>query len=394
MSKPYLNKAQFSAELEKCLQCPAKPCEKACPVKCSPHDFIAAAKEGNIKRAGALILAQNPLGETCGLICPDKFCMRACLRQHIDTSIRIPAVQAEIMRRIREDGTAERLKKTAADGRRVAIVGAGPAGIGAAAELIKYGFAVTVFERESTVGGALNMIPMERLPREIIAHEWQRLSENAAVEIRLNTPISDYNSLLQQGFDAVIAAPGEQKSRTLGIDGEYWMVDYTDYLKNPQQYAASGHVGIIGGGAAAVDCAITAANSGATHVEMFVRRRLSDMRITPTERCSLLEKQIDITTMTRVTKVEKADDMLTIYTCKTQFNAEGRLQDVPQTEVARAGLSLLVSALGSTRAEEPNEAENIFYAGDFVNGGSTAVEAVASGKQTAARVAEKFAAEK
>lgn len=390
MSKPYLNKAQFSAELEKCLQCPTKPCEKACPVKCSPHDFIAAAKENNIKRASALILAQNPLGETCGLICPDKFCMRACLRQHIDMPIRIPAVQAEIMRRAREDGAAERLKKTAANGRRVAIVGAGPAGIGAAAELIKYGFAVTVFERESSLGGALNMIPIARLPREIIAYEWQRLSENTEVEICLNTPISDYNYLLQQGFEAVIAAPGEQKSRTLGIDGEYWMVDYTDYLKNPQQYAAGGHIGIIGGGAAAVDCAITAANNGAKHVEMFVRRRLSDMRITPAERNSLLEKQIDITTMTRVTKVEKADDMLTIHTCKTQFNAEGRLQDVPNTEVARSGLSLLISALGSTRAEEPQEAENIFYAGDFINGGSTAVEAVASGKKAAELVAQKF----
>ncbi len=390
MSVTYLNKAQFSAELEKCLQCPTKPCEKACPVKCSPHDFIAAAKENNIKRAGALILAQNPLGETCGLICPDKFCMRACLRQYIDMPIRIPAVQAEIMRRIRKSDAPERVKKISSNGYKVAVVGAGPAGIGATAELIKYGFAVTVFERESSLGGALNMIPIARLPREIIAYEWQRLSENTAVEICLNMPISDYNSLLQQGFDAVIAALGEQKSRTLGIDGEYWMIDYTDYLKNPQQYAAGGHVGIIGGGAAAVDCATTAANNGAKHVEMFVRRRLSDMRITPAERNLLLEKQVDITTMTRVTKVEKNEDMLTIYTCKTQFNEEGRLQDVPQTEVARSGLSLLISALGSTRTEEPQEAENIFYAGDFVNGGSTAVEAVASGKKAAMFVAQKF----
>ena len=389
MSKPYLNKAQFSAELAKCLQCPSKPCEKACPVKCSPHDFIGAAKENNLKRAASAIAAQNPLGETCGLICPDKFCMRACLRQHIDMPIKIPMVQAEIMRQVREKGNIER-SKTTADGRKVAIIGAGPAGIGAAAELIKRGCKVTVFERENAVGGALNMIPAWRLPHEVVEYEWRRLSESAAVEIRLNTPVTDYKALLRQGFDAVIVAVGEQKSRTLGVDGEFWMVDYTEYLKNPQQYISSGHVGIIGGGAAAVDCAVTAAQNGANHVEMFVRRRLSDMRITAAERESLLIHQVDITTMTRITKIEKAGEVLTTYTCKTRFNDSGKLEDVPHTEVAREGFALIVSALGSTRAQDPETADNIYYAGDLINGGSTAVEAVASGKQTARMAAEKL----
>ena len=298
-------------------------------------------------------------------------------------------VQAEIMRQVREKGNIER-SKTTADGRKVAIIGAGPAGIGAAAELIKRGCKVTVFERENAVGGALNMIPAWRLPHEVVEYEWRRLSESAAVEIRLNTPVTDYKALLRQGFDAVIVAVGEQKSRTLGVDGEFWMVDYTEYLKNPQQYISSGHVGIIGGGAAAVDCAVTAAQNGANHVEMFVRRRLSDMRITAAERESLLIHQVDITTMTRITKIEKAGEVLTTYTCKTRFNDSGKLEDVPHTEVAREGFALIVSALGSTRAQDPETAENIFYAGDLINGGSTAVEAVASGKQTARMAAEKL----
>ena len=390
MKPRYLSQPQFEAELNKCLQCPAKPCAQACPVKCSPHDFIAAAQKGDIKQAAALIVAQNPMGEVCGLICPDKFCMRACLCQHIDAPIKIPQVQAEIMRRAREDNLLPTMPNATANGKKIAVIGLGPSGVGAIAELVKHGFHVTAFEAENTVGGALNLIPAMRLPREIVTFEWQRLAQNPLIEAHFNRTIKDYPALLQQGFDAVIVAVGVQKSRTLGIEGENLLLDYTEYLQNPAHYATAGNVAIVGGGAAAVDCVLTAKAQGAANVEMFVRRRLSDMRITATERQLLLENQVDITTMTRVTRVVKSGNTLTAYTCKTRFNTDGRLEDVPQTEIIRDGFALIVSALGSTRAEEMQQAENIFYAGDFVGGGSTAVEAIASGKQIAQEVAKKL----
>ncbi len=386
MSDLYLRKAQFAAELEKCLQCPTKPCEKACPAGCSPCDFITAARSGDMKKAAQQIAAQNPLGETCGLICPDKFCRRACLRQHIDAAIKIPAVQAEIMRQARENNLLEPAEITTANGKKIAIIGAGPAGMGAAAELLKQGFAVTVFERDAAVGGALNLIPQQRLPRETVAYEWQRLARGDLLEIRLNTKVSAYEDLLRRGYAAVIVAVGEQKRRTLGVAGEDLLLDYTQYLKNPAEYITSGNVAVIGGGAAAVDCAITAVKQGAIHTEMFVRRSLSDMRITAQERDSLLANRVDISTMTRITRVEGGAAGLTAYTCKTRFNAEGKLEDVPHTEVARGGFTHIISALGSARAEEPITQENIFYVGDFINGGSTAVEAVASGKKAALEI--------
>lgn len=390
MKPHYLTKPQFAAELEKCLKCPTKPCEKACPVHCSPHDFIAAAQKNDIAQAADLIARQNPLGEVCGLICPDKFCMNACLRSHIDAPIRIPPVQAEIMRRASENNLRTPLQYAPFNGKRVAVIGLGPSGIAAVFELTKLGFKVTAFEAADTVGGALNLIPMARLPRKIIAHEWQYLAQNPLVETHFKTTVADYPALLQQGFDAVIVATGEQKSRSLGITGESLTIDYTEYLKNPEKYATTGNVAVVGGGAAAVDCANTAAESGAANVEMFVRRRLSDMRITVAERYSLLQNQVNITTMTRVTMVVKSDDTLTAYTCKTQFNADGRLEDVPQSEIARGGFALIVLALGSTRAEDLQPTENIFYAGDIVTGSSTAVEALASGKQIAQEVAKRI----
>lgn len=379
----YITASQFSAELERCLQCPTKPCLKACPVSCSPCDFIANAKQNNIQKAAELIAAQNPLGETCGLICPDKFCVRACLRQYKDSPIRIPAVQAEIMHQARLQNLCSPLPIVPLNGKKIAVIGAGPAALGAISVLIRQGFNVTVFEKEDSVGGALNLIPTMRLPRELIACEWQKFLNHPAISLQTKTEIADYDALVTQGFDAVVVATGEQKSRTLGIEGEDLALDYTQYLKNPQNFATDKSVAVIGGGEVAADCALTAVQTGSGQVEMFVRRRLNDMRITEQERENLLNNRVNISPMTRVTKIKKQSDTLTLYTCKTQFNEEGRLIDVPQSEIVREGFSRVILALGSTRDREMIEAEHIFYAGDFATGSSTAVEAVASGKQIA-----------
>ncbi len=383
MKNKYLTSPQLQAELEKCLQCPTKPCMKACPAKVSPADFIALAKKGEWTKAAEEIERQNPMGEVCGLICPDKFCMHACTRQHIDASIRIPEVQAAIMQKARQSQTVSALQITPANGKKVAVIGLGPAGISAVIALLKQGFKVAAFEKSAVVGGALNYIPEVRLPREVIAYEWQKWQNHPLLEVHFNQSISDYAALLAQGFDGVIVASGEQKTRTLGIAGEDLAVQWTDYLREPQKYADAKNVAIVGGGAVAVDCAVTAKMQEAQNVEMFVRRRLSDMRITPQERRQLLEHQIDITTMTRLTKIENNANHLTAWTVKTRFNDAGKLEDQPQTEISRLGFDLIVLALGSTRAEELAPTDRIIYAGDVLNGGSTAVEAVASGKAAA-----------
>lgn len=381
MKSKYLTSPQLQAELEKCLQCPAKPCMKACPAQVSPADFMALAKKGEWLKAAEEIERQNPLGEICGLICPDKFCMQACTRRHIDAPIRIPEVQAAIMQKARQMRIDNTTQTTSANGKKVAVIGLGPAGISAVVALLKQGFRVTAFEKSAVVGGALNYIPQVRLPREVIAYEWQKWQNHPLLEVHFNQSVSDYVALLAQGFDAVIVASGEQKTRTLGIEGEDFAVQWTDYLRQPQKYADAKNVAIVGGGAVAVDCAVTAKMQGAQNVEMFVRRRLSDMRITAQERLQLLEQQVDITTMTRLTKIENNADNLAAWTVKTRFNDAGKLEDQPQTEVARQGFDLIVLALGSMRAEELASTERIIYAGDVLNGGSTAVEAVASGRK-------------
>ena len=154
---------------------------------------------------------------------------------------------------------------------KLAIIGSGPAGISAASVLLKAGYMVEVFEKSSILGGALNMIPDIRLPKEIINAEWLNLVQHFPLIINTNHEINNPRSLLSQGFSGVIVAIGENKYRKLDIDGEILTINYNEYLLNPEKYKEFNNVAVVGGGAAAVDCTTTAHLNGAKKIEMFVR---------------------------------------------------------------------------------------------------------------------------
>ena len=382
--KLYLTNTQLKAETDRCLHCAEKPCMKACPANCSPADFIAAAKgmtPADYGRAAEIILKSNPLGQMCGLTCPDRFCMKACTRRAFDTAIKIPAVQAAILEKAREAGTVDVPSPVAPNGKNAAIVGAGPAGLAAAAVLARKGYSVTVFEASDSVGGAAKLIPEARLPRAVIEKDWAFVKTLGDITLKANRRVANPVDLLKDGYDGVIVAVGEPHSATMGIPGEDLAISFMDYLKSPEKYKTDGNVAVLGGGAVATDCAVTAKDSGAQNVEMFVRRRVCDMRLTGGERAWLLEKTIDITSMTRVEKIEKTGDTYTLYTCKTRFNGT-KLEDIPDTTIRRPDFARVVMAVGS-KADPKKEAEKVVYAGDCNHGGSTIVEAVASGKNAA-----------
>lgn len=386
MQKLYLELSQLKAELDRCLQCKTKPCMHACPVKCSPCDFIKYAKENNYVKAVEEILRQNPLGEVCGLVCPDKFCVKACLRKNVDVPVEIPKVQATIMQKAR-NATTENAEY---NGKKIAVVGLGPAGIGAVAEALKNGFAVDAFEKETSVGGALNLIPVQRLPREVLAFEWQRLKQNRLLTVNLGVEIKDYSALCKQNYNAIIVSVGQQQRISMGICGEEFAVDYYEYLQNPQKYTSKGYVIIIGGGQVATDCALTALAQGAEKTEMLVRRALNNMRITTTERENLLNSGVNITTMTHPTKIEKINNSFIVHCIRTEFDENGKLNDIIGSETSLSGVDLVVKALGATGNQKLYENDKIIYAGDFITGSSTVVEAIASGKEAVRKIMQNF----
>ena len=160
------------------------------------------------------------------MVCPDKFCVKACLRKNVDVPVEIPKVQATIMQKAR-NATTENAEY---NGKKIAVVGLGPAGIGAVAEALKNGFAVDAFEKETSVGGALNLIPVQRLPREVLAFEWQRLKQNRLLTVNLGVEIKDYSALCKQNYNAIIVSVGQQQRISMGICGEEFAVDYYSCL--------------------------------------------------------------------------------------------------------------------------------------------------------------------
>lgn len=377
---------KIKQELARCLGCRVMPCAKACPLGVSPHDFIAAAKAGGYAEAAALIAAKNPLPQTCGLVCPDLFCQKACIRCRIDSAVEIPCLQAEIIKK----GGLPPLALPQKNGKKAAIIGGGSAGLGALFELITNGWQVDLYEKSPTLGGAARLIPEYRLPKSVLDAEIARLVANDRVTVHLNTEITDFLSLKKQ-YDGVILALGEPNFRTLGIKGEEHCVSYIEFLSHPEKYTAQ-KIAVCGGGEVALDCALTAARQNAA-VEMFVRRRRTDMRIMARDQKALDEKGITVRALTSVTEINKEGNVCCLTAVNNEINAEGKAVHCHGTECELKGYDLVVQALGSYFPKE-NIPEGFIIAGDMTGTSGTVVQALASGMDAARRLISSTGEEK
>src|SRR5512138_2420955 len=190
---------QLQTELLRCEYCEEKPCKNACPVNCSPFDFIMAARVGNqsdLQRAAAEIMSSNPLGGVCGLVCPDRFCMAACSRKKFDGSINIPRVQATLVEMAKRLGGIPKFSTPVSNGKKVAVIGGGPAGLGAAAALGQLGYAVDLFEARETLGGMMNLIPEQRLDKCVVQSDIEFLLSLGALTAKTGVKVDEPKKLL------------------------------------------------------------------------------------------------------------------------------------------------------------------------------------------------------
>jgi len=386
---------QLQTELLRCEYCEEKPCKEACPVNCSPFDFMMAARVGNpsdIKRAAAEIMSSNPLGGVCGLVCPDRFCMAACSRKKFDGSINIPKVQATLVEMAKRLGGIPAFSVPTPNGKKVAIIGGGPAGLGVASVLGQLGYAVDIFESRETLGGMMNLIPDQRLDKAVVQSDIEFLLSLGVIKAKTGKKVENPKSLLGQGYDAVCVTTGLWKPIELGIENENLAIKMVDLLANKEVYKFDGRVAIIGGGATALDCAITAKECGATHVEMFMLEKLSEMPLTGAERQELIDHDIEVNGRIRISKIQTGGKGITgIETKKVQL-PEGQpfkpanILDIEGTDVVRTEFRTVVMAIGMRSYIAREQINGLFYAGDVSNGPSTVVEAVAHGKNIAIEI--------
>jgi len=354
-----------------------------------------AARVGNpsdIKRSAAEIMRSNPLGGVCGLVCPDRFCMAACSRKNFDGSINIPKVQATLVEMAKKLGGIPKFSIPTPNGKKIAVIGGGPAGLGVASVLGQLGYAVDIFESRDSLGGMMNLIPDQRLDKDVVQTDIEFLLSLGAITAKTGVRVEDPRWLLAQGYDAVCVTTGLWKPIELGIENENLAIKMVDLLSNKDAYTFDGRVAIIGGGATAVDCAITAKERGATHVELFMLEKLSEMPLTAAERHELVDYDIEINGRIRVSKIRTDSKVVSgIETKKVQL-PEGQpfkpanIRDVDGTEGVRTDFNAVVMAIGMRSSITREQVDGLFYAGDISNGPTTVVEAVASGKNIALEI--------
>jgi len=328
----------------------------------------------------------NPLGGVCGYVCPDHHCKDACVRAGIDRPVEIPSVQATLVAMAKALSGMPGVGEVQPSGKKVAVLGAGPAGLAAAAFLARKGHRVEIFEQHTEAGGAMNLIPEHRLPRQVIRSDIAWTLGLGDIHTHLGARLTDPLSLLDSGlFHALVVATGLTTPVSLGVKGEHRAIPGLEYLADPDSHDLSGVVAVIGGGATAVDCAITAKMRGARRVEIICLERLDEMPLSSSERAELLEHGVEISGRTAVRRIREGY----ITTHRVEVNGPFRLdaiEVVEGTKRRRPDIDHVIIAIGArpdrNRADDPR----VFYAGDGLNGPTTVVTASASGKNAAMQV--------
>lgn len=281
-----LTNREAEEEANRCLYCYDAPCIQACPTGIDIPSFIKKISSGNLQGSAKTIMTANPVGASCSRVCPtEELCEGACVLNHSTKPIMIGDLQ-----RYATDWAMQNekvlFKAGKKNGKTVAIVGGGPAGLSAARELALLGYSVTIFEAEKEAGG-LNTygIVSFRLPQRVSYWEIDQV-KSLDVEIRTNTRVGQDVSAkeLIDGYDAVVLAIGMSSVPKLGIEGEelasvYDAIDFVKATKSadiPTNMIGK-KVAVIGAGNTAVDAATCSVRLGAENVKMLYRRTEKEM---------------------------------------------------------------------------------------------------------------------
>ena len=404
-----------------CLNCPVKPCSnKGCPLGNNIPEFIKAVKEEDYKNAYEILSETTVLQAVCGRICPHtKQCEGSCVRGIKSNPVSIGDLEAFVG----DIAIKENYKlKTFVQGnqnkdKKIAIVGGGPAGLTAAAFLLKNGYSVTVYEKYDYLGGLLvHGIPEFRLPKQIVKETVQKIID-LGLQVKYNQELGKNLTLkhLEKEYDAVFLAFGSNITTKMGIEGEELQGVFGGNQllekKNHPDYTDK-KVAIIGGGNVAMDCARTIKRLGAQEVKVIYRRAEEQMPAENKEIQEAKEEGIEFLFQNNIMRILGKDKVEKVELIKTQLvQKEGEDRKIPvnipdsnyiididyiimalgsKPEDFVNNLGLQLNKWGYIQIDENNKTSNpkVFAGGDIAGAKGTVAWAARSGRDAANSIIE------
>jgi glutamate synthase (NADPH/NADH) small chain len=355
--KPPLDAKQALVESSRCYFCFDAPCIEACPTGIDIPGFIRKIATGNLKGAAVEILDENIMGGACARVCPTEvLCEQACVRNLSEGKpVRIGALQRHATDWLL-DHDVQPYRRGPATGKRVAVVGGGPAGLACAHRLALLGHEVTVFEARDKLGGLNEYgIAAYKVPNDFAQREVDFILSVGGIKAELGTALGRELSLaeLRQGFDAVFLAIGLGGVNALQLAGEAMggvedAVGYIARLRQAADLAAlpvGRRVVVIGGGNTAIDIAVQSKRLGAEDVTIVYRRGPGQMGATPHEQEFAQTNGVRIRHWARPVRLVAADGALAAVDLeRTRLDAGGRLVGTGETYTLPA--DMLFKAIG------------------------------------------------
>ena len=383
-----------------CLDCKKPKCQTGCPVGTPIAEMIRLFLSGDIKEAGEKVFENNPLSIICSLVCPhEKHCEGHCVLNKKSTPVNVGGIENYISTYYMN---YREFEKPASNGRNLAIIGSGPAGISLAMMMALKGFNVTMYEGNDQIGGVLRYgIPDFRLDKTILDKIETNLKK-LGVKIRKNIMIGKnitLDDLQRDGFDAIFIGTGVWAPKKLGIKGEsLGNVHFAiDYLKTPKAYDLGKKIVVIGAGNVAMDVARTAIRNGGNDVSIMYRKGEVDM---PAEKIEIDHAKIDgVKFKLHRLPLELTEKGIRYMTTDQEINRENFEEAdsilVAISQTARdlivknnTGLSLGENGLLQSDENGVTARRGVFASSDVVTGARTVVEAVAFSKRVAVSIEE------
>ena len=417
---PFETKDAALVEANRCLFCYDAPCMKSCPTGIDVPKFIKQITTDNIKGSAHTILVSNIMGAGCSKVCPvEKLCEGACVYNLMDEEA-IPI--AKLQRYSTEKAIENKWKlftRKESTGKKVAIVGAGPAGLSCAHVLSREGIDVTIFEKEKLGGGLMTYgIAAYKVTPEFCTEEVDYILSIGGIEIKYEQELGKNITLeeLQKNYDAVYMAIGVGLARQLEIPGENLdgVVDAIKFIYEIRndgfnKVAVGDKVAVIGMGMTAIDAATQAKRLGASEVTILYRRTQEEMPCTEVELNIAKIDGCNIIWLAAPKEVIGTDGKVTSLVAEKmklgEPDAGGRRSPVPTGETFSINVDMVIKAAGQTPFQQLIEQNNldhsngkikvnntttnlkaVFAGGDCVNGGREVVDAVQAGKDGAAAI--------